>query len=428
MTAVRRTVAVMLTAVAVGTLPAGAADPTKINEAIVKGGNYLLGVFARGGAGQGNHGLGQAALCGMAMLEAGVKPDDPALLAVTQVVRTAGVAQSGTYHISLAILFLDRLGDPRDIPLIQFLGVRLYGGLSGGGWTYSCGADLTPGEAAQWSAVLQKPFKPDDRKPNPKKPDSGFPAASGGPKTPEVSSKKLHPDVARYLGVVRAGPRGGGGLGGDNSNTQFGLIGLWVASRHGLPMDDAFATIEAHFLTSQNRADGGWGYMAADNKTTGAMTCAGLLGLAVGAARGKAKPEEPAEKKGGSDNPFDNPTKSGGGGSTGPKPSVPGATVEHRKAAIDAGLTAIGQLIKTSPPHGGTGDGPLANHIGHGDMYYLCWSIERVAVAFGLDTIGDQDWYTWGCGYLLPTQGQDGSFVGGKFGADVGAAGARGIR
>jgi hypothetical protein len=143
------------------------------------------------------------------------------------------------------------------------------------------------------------------------------------------------------------------------------------------------------------------------------MTCAGLLGLAVGAARGKARPEAAQDSsKPKSDNPFDNPTKPASD-----KPSTLPATPS--RASIDAALLALGRLIQNTHP---TTGGGLSQHVGHGDIYYVCWSVERVAVAYGLDTIGNQDWYEWGCGYLLPQQGQDGAFGSGKYGPEVATA------
>jgi hypothetical protein len=56
-----------------------------------------------------------------------------------------------------------------------------------------------------------------------------------------------------------------------------------------------------------------------------------------------------------------------------------------------------------------------------GDAYYFLWSLERVAVAYGLPTIGGKDWYNWGADILLANQDNDGSWQGryGEFGADT---------
>ena len=48
---------------------------------------------------------------------------------------------------------------------------------------------------------------------------------------------------------------------------------------------------------------------------------------------------------------------------------------------------------------------------GVGDLYFM-WSLERVGVAYGLETIGDVDWYEWGATKILASQKSDGSFEG----------------
>jgi hypothetical protein len=260
--------------------------------------------------------------------------------------------------------------------------------------------------------------------PNPKgkgkgpQPDNGFP--QGPPKqnnNPEdPSTAKLKPEALQvYLQVrnaLRSGRQGGDG---DNSNTQFGLIGLWIATRHGVPANDALALIEARFMSTQNRVSGGWGYTSNDGSATGSMTCAGLLGLAVGAGR-SAPPPPPQPKATGnkppSDDPFDNPKKKGG--------DVPDARRGFegiRKQSVDRGLIALGQVMRAVKA--GT---PLKQFVGLGDEYYLLWSIERVCMAYGLDTLGDVDWHDYGSNWLISSQVQDGSWMGGHHGGDVNTA------
>ena len=69
--------------------------------------------------------------------------------------------------------------------------------------------------------------------------------------------------AAQIENINRRGPgaaQGGrDGHGDDNSNTQFATLALWVARRHGLPVDHALARIDSRFRHSQG-ADGGWGY------------------------------------------------------------------------------------------------------------------------------------------------------------------------
>ncbi len=90
------------------------------------------------------------------------------------------------------------------------------------------------------------------------------------------------------------------------------------------------------------------------------------------------------------------------------------ASEPARDNAVRNGLAilsrAVGQPLEDPKP-----DSPAA---GLGDMYYFLWSVERVAVAYGLSTIGGKDWYTWGSGVLLAAQRADGAWMG-KFGTDA---------
>lgn len=434
MTAIRWATALL----GVGVLAAAAeaVDQAKVNAAIAAGGAFLKQKYTQPGAAGpagaiGDHSYGIAALSGMAMIEAGVRKDDPALLNVLQYVRSRALSETKTYHVALAILFLDRYGDPADVPVVQLLGVRLLNGLSPhGGWEYDCGMAIGGQEETRLRAAIQANPRATGTAPPPQaqtpKSGNGFPQPKPGEKKEsEPNTAKMHPEVAKYFAAVRTGQFPKPQAGGDNSNTQFGLIGLWVAARHGVPADSAFARIEARFLTSQNPADAGWNYSgAAGSGSTAAMTCAGLLGLAVGAGRGKRAAEgppkhDPKEGRGPkSDDPFYNAPgkkddKEGPDLSGLPGTIVPGMGAAHRKKAIEAGLSAIGRVIAATP--GGQG---LTNYTGFGDQFYTLWSVERVAVGYGLEEIGKANWYEWGCGILLPSQGQTGAWSG-KEGEDV---------
>ncbi len=385
MTAVRT---LLLLGAAVGVCaPAPAADQGKIDAAIRKGADWLKKDVAAAKPDQDpTHGAARAALAGFALLEAGVKPDDPTILSLANGVREAALSTNRTYTAALGILFLERLGDPRDVPLVQVLGVRLYAGLNvAGGWTYTTCEAIPAAEAQRLAGVLYggAPRPPKDGKPAP----------------------KLHPEAAVQLNAVRAAilTRGRRGIGEDNSNTQFGVVGLWVASRAGLPVDDAFALVEAGFVRTQNRADAGWGYSGADKSTT-AMTCAGLLGLTAGKAK-RAAAAAPKSSDGSPDDPFLTPKKPAGSGDAPAAPAAPNTPEAARDAAIKAALQSVGAVLAGTKPEAG-----LDNLIGQGNLYYVLWSLERVAVALGLETIGDVDWYDWGATRLLAAQKEDGSW------------------
>ena len=398
---------------AVGAAAEVPADP-KVTAAIARGAASLQRLQAAGN----QNDIGTAGLCGLALLEGGVKADDPAVQNVAKLIRTTWQSDTKTYHVALAILFLDRLGDVNDLQAIQLLGTRLYGGMTtAGSYGYEC-ADLVPlaavgkSEAELVAGTLAAPPKPE-----PKKPDNGFPTAVGRkPNAVAANPGNLLPKVVGYNAAVRRAVAAGGrpGGGGDNSNAQFGLIGLWVAARHGVPADDAFILLEAHFLTTQSPADAGWSYTSGGGASSTAMTCAGLLGLAIGTSRNQPDAAAPAPAARGND-PFDRvkkPKEAGGVKPVGVNPLLPGMSAAMRKSAIDNALKTVGVAVRAA----GGPQVAAGQPGGLGDVYYTLWSIERVGMAYGLDTIGDIDWHRWGAAHLLAMQTADGGWPAGTHG------------
>jgi hypothetical protein len=164
----------------------------------------------------------------------------------------------------------------------------------------------------------------------------------------------------------------------DNSNTQFAILGVWAAGRHGVPMERTLALLVKRFRKSQNN-NGSWGYWYA---TTGnmfgspAMTCSGLLGLAVG--HGLVSGRSPSK------NPAD----------TDP--------------ALKKGLLILSNDVgKAMPLARGGRRRPMART---GVNYYFLWSVERVGVLFNLKQIADKDWYGWGAEVLVDSQHDNGSW------------------
>lgn len=325
-----------------------AATQAQIDQALQRGVAHLKSTQGADGSWDyAGHIEGATALAALALLECGEKASDPAIQKAAQFVRAKASACTQTYSIALIVFFLDRLGDRRDQPLIAGLGERLRGGqTSGGGWTYMCAAN---------------------------------PAAAGG------------------LGQL---PVMGGMFGGDNSNTQFALLGLWVARRHNVNVKEALERTDKYFRNSQDQ-DGGWSYISmltggvrsaqaagagGAGNSTGAMTCAGLLGLLVqygneatlraGQAKDlKAKPRGKAAAAGG--NPLQDP-------------------------AVQAGLKCLEQCL--------TPQGNSFQRLGIASELYFLWSVERVGVAYGLKKIGNIDWYALGADRIVFTQQADGSW------------------
>jgi VWFA-related protein len=274
-----------------------------------------------------DHDLGMTALAGLALLENGVDSTDPAIDKATEVVRRLAARSDQTYDLALAILFLSRVAPgsrgPHD-DLIQRLGRRLAGGGPKGLWTYNVPLDTS---------------------------ETGATA-----RAPAGASKRR--DLRPLFRMQRND--------GDNSNTQFALLGIWAAGRHGFDSNDALEAIDIHFRETQN-FPGRWGYRPGMGGSN-AMTCAGLMGLAIAAARPKQAERLSARARGAAlaaDRVFT---------------SALGCVAEDARAISE-----------------------------DSDIYYL-WSLERVCVALGLRQLEGFDWYAAGARVLLETQRDDGSW------------------
>ena len=78
--------------------------------------------------------------------------------------------------------------------------------------------------------------------------------------------------------------------GGDNSNSQFALLGLYEAERAGAKVQERTWQLTLEYSKSaQNASDGSFGYVKRQNGMedagTGSMTCAGISSLVIAAGR-----------------------------------------------------------------------------------------------------------------------------------------------
>jgi hypothetical protein len=354
-------------------------EQAKVDQAIDKGVAFLKRSQLKTGDWPMHMGrrfpLGQTLLPAYALLESGVPSDDPAIQKAAEYVRPRVLKLDWTYEVSLALLFLDRLGDSKDKPLIRSLSMRLIAGQHvTGGWNYRCPI-LNKEQEADLVKALEELTKRQE--------------------TGETSRAKL----VRELGLSRSlcalavfhDPRNlrwreppdskqtmySVLLAGttDNSNTQFALLGLWAAQRHDLPVSPSFRLMAERFERSQ-LTDGWWPYLFENYgdpdwiKRHPSMICVGLLGLAVGQGLKQSS-------------------------SGAPPPGTADLRVLKGLAALSQDIGAAAAGLERADAMRGT--------------YYL-WSLERVAILYDLPAIGDKDWYHWGTTILLGSQRADGSW------------------
>jgi hypothetical protein len=397
---------------------ASGATPKEIDAAIQLGAGYLKDQYKGTTQKQltgGTHGIGGSALAGLALLECGTAHSDPSVKAITAAVRDSSYTATQTYQIALCLLYLDKLGDPADVPLIQLLGVRLLVGQNGnGGWTYECIDSISALEEGGLRSSLLAGSEPTTAN----KPSSGTGVGKNLPPTTGKSGNagKLLPEIEKYRERVAA-TRKGGRI-DDNSNTQFGVLGLWAARKHGVPVDAALDLVEKRFLNSQT-SSGGWPYVGSTTPGTPSMTCAGLLGLATAAGRREESRTQTPPKSGPSDT-----TKPPAKGSSDTK-ITPARQSDACAAAIEKGLASLGTVLVGNLPKKGQAKGPSmlvpGSTLGDRDLYFM-WSVERVGVLYGLDKIGGVDWYDVGAEELVAAQNLVGSWGRGGRGAEVDTA------
>ena len=297
----------------------------EVQKAVDQGVSFLRKQLPGGGGRPGAQ-----ALLGLTLLECGVPANDPDVVKVAPMIRAAVPALNNPYDITPAILFLDRLHKGKviaaeDRKLIRSLGLRLVAGQRRPMdlWRYQ-----VPVLNAQAEKVLLDQIK-----------DKTF-------QGPQINDQ-------------------------DISCSQIAALGLWVARRHDVPVDDSLRKAADSVRAQQNAGNGTWNYALApaDGAFKDTATCCGIMLIALGEAA------------------TDN--------------RVRGAI--FKDAAISKALVHLEGVITKNK-------GPDALRIdAHGNLYFL-WALERTAMILGKNTIGKEDWHAWGSGQMLPLQTRNGSW------------------
>jgi hypothetical protein len=390
--------------------PSRAVDREAIDRAVEKGVLALRRMQNMDGTWR-HEKIGATALAGIALLECGADKDDKAVQSAAARVREASYKLTDTYSLSLGVLFLDLLDNPTDTPLIESMLVRLIAGHNNGRWGYEC-----PSISEEEVRRLKAESGGGERVLEGSRDLKKLPAK--GKRKAEDLAKEIQQQLAL---LAKAGAaRGAGTTFGptDHSNTQFATIALWVGRRYGIPAQEVLLAIDRHYRTCQN-SDGTWGYIAHDgpgagggpnagylippgapggaamsaSNGTAAMTCAGLLGLAVGHGASL----DIKKKK---------------------NPKLESSDVS-KDFNIASGLRALATAVGKPTGWNGTDKPKVDIAVAEGRSFYYLWSLERVAVAFNIETLSRKDWYSWGAEVILNSQKLDGAWSG-----DYGACGA----
>jgi DNA-directed RNA polymerase subunit RPC12/RpoP len=358
----------------------------QVDAAIQRGVAFLKASQAASGTWSDDyHPAGLAALPALTLLECGITPTNPCLNKAIQYVRDNASRLESTYELALVLLMLERRGDEADRPLIRSLALRLLAGQSpAGGWSYPC--PLLRAEQERDLQIVLDALRPTSSQ-DLFATNSDEAASADKPSAPDKRPEDLQGEARTAYAALPAELRALAALQpptqahqlpladhSDNSNTQFAVLALWAAGRQGLPVERALALTATRFRFSQS-LNGGWNYHYAvpNHASTPAMTCAGLLGLAVGH----------------------------------------GLIVQHKShpthaAQVDdvnvlRGMRALADYVSNT---GEAGDNKSRSAI---NLYFL-WSLARVGLVYRTRTIDGKDWYAGSVAQVLSWQETNGSW------------------
>lgn len=198
------------------------------------------------------------------------------------------------------------------------------------------------------------------------------------PKPTSVASGRdsEKPNVTKMLKVIQIKRRKEGPSNGDNSNTQYGCLGLraCMESKIIIP-DEVFARTKKWLESSQN-ADGGWGYNGANlpqaTDSYGSMTVGALGGLIICDF-------------------YLNKMK-----------DTKNVTNNRR---IQKGLDWLINNFTVQ------GNPKVPGDLSRRMLYYYLYALERLGVFLEAEKFGTHEWYPPGVEYLLAIQKENGRWL-----------------
>lgn len=194
--------------------------------------------------------------------------------------------------------------------------------------------------------------------------------------------EQLEKDVKTLVDSTSNGTYGYNSLGdgksaGDNSNSQYGLLGVWAGARSNVEIDSQYwFKVIKHWISAQC-ADGAWSYNGSGEAGSATMAAAGVASLFVC---------------------FDN---------------LYAEAFEKCELSEKLELKPIARGLAWFDKNFEKTMGPNAV-LGLGDITYYLYGVERVGLASGYKYFGSSDWYKLGANRLLSGQGGNGAWNGMK--------------
>jgi hypothetical protein len=158
---------------------------------------------------------------------------------------------------------------------------------------------------------------------------------------------------------------------GDNSNTQYALLGLNAAAEVGVSVKPATWNLSRLYFEESQNSDGGWAYIPR-RPSTASMTCAGIASLIIAGAR-----------------------------------RYQGLEYLEGSAVRDCGKGAFNVNLRRAldwmarPEHI-----DVRQNFGHSQTYknYYLYALERAGRLTGMRFFGQHDWYRLGAEEFVRTQ------------------------
>jgi RNA polymerase sigma factor (sigma-70 family) len=159
---------------------------------------------------------------------------------------------------------------------------------------------------------------------------------------------------------------------GDNSNSQYALLGLQAASDVGVPVESAVWELARAYWERAQQKDGSWSYTPDSKMATASMTCAGISSLVTSRLR---------------------------------RGRILGLEVLENDTIHNCGVRAVDTKVQR-------GIDWLANHFrvdqnfgtGKQWQFYYLYGLERAGRLAGVRFLGERDWYGLGAQELLERQ------------------------